>query len=349
MSNEKEIINEDQNCLNCNQQLSEADLFCGNCGQAKKESKLSVWSILGDAFQNLFNLDGRFFNTLRHLHQPSKLTKAYIAGKRRSYMNPGKLFIFSLIAFISVLAIDIKLDDVSIISETLIEDVELAKQKVLYDSIVSDLGKSADPLFIAVRDSLYGELNIDSMHLGDSGFLSIFGFDIRDYKITKRDALNLDNDELFEKYEVEKFGDRLFIKQYIKAITNPSGGISYIMKNLTWVILIVIFLMAIIMKLFYIRKNYFYVEHLILLMYNHALLFLVSAISLLAVHYTNGLEMIMSLIPLGLLIVQYLSLRKYYNQGRLKTLIKMGMINTAYLIIAFIIMIFGVVVSFFIF
>ena len=349
------MINQEANknilgrCLNCEEPLPESAIFCSNCGQSKKESKLSVWNIIGDAFQNLFNLDGRFFNTLRHLHQPSKLTKAFVEGKRKTYMNPGRLFIFSLIALISVLLLDIKLDDVSLISENLHTEVELAKQKIVFDSLVADMDKESDSNFQALRDSLYGDIDLDKLYLGDSGSLTIMGFDISDYKIKKSDAIDLDPDELVDKYNIEGFGKRLYIKQYVKAINNPSGGINYIVKNLTWVLLIVIFVMAIVMQLFYIRNNYYYIEHLILLMYNHSLLFLVFSIFLLISHFVGGSKLLRNILFIGIPVVQFISLKKYYRQSIFMTLLKMLMINFSYLIIAVVITALGAVIAFFIF
>lgn len=342
---------ERRQCLNCSSTLHSDALYCHTCGQGIKESKLSILQVIKEAFVNFFNLDGRFFHTLRDLYSPSKLTKTYVDGKRRFYMNPARLFLVSLIIFISVAMSDLDLDHIEMFGSNNTAQVELAKQKRNWDALMEEgqFGESEEVL-AAVSDSLFGDIDIDSLYLRDG--MSIAGKSIKDYKIRLADAFALSSDELLEKYEIKGFWDRLYVKQYHKILVNPSGGIRYVIKNATWVVLILIFVMAIFMKLFYIRSKRYYVEHLVLLMYGHSLLFIAASLFLLLILLvrTSGFGgEISAPFALAILAIQYLSLKKYYRQGWLKTLLKMLMINFTYFITAIMIFSLGAVISFAIF
>jgi len=346
---ESEIIK----CLNCGSGLNPDHTFCGNCGQNRKESKLSVGKVLGDALSNLFNIDNRFFHTLKDIHRPSKLTNTYVAGKRKYYMNPAKLFLFSLIALISITLLNMEISDVDELSEGMIKEVAIAEQKTLWDSMVSEIKTPENEIALKkLEDTLYHGLNIDSLYLGDKGNLDMFGYNIKDYKIKKQDAVRLTPDEIVKKYNITDFRAKIFTKQYLKTMTNTSEGIKYIVKNLTWVILILLFFMASIMKMLYWKKNYYYVEHLVLLLYSHSFAFILFMIVLLASWIfgdNNILGIGLSSVSILLIVVQYLTLKKYYNQGWFATLLSMSIINFTYLTLGSTILIFGTIASFILF
>lgn len=338
-------------CLNCENPLHEEALYCYHCGQGIKDSRLSIMQVIKEAFVNFFNLDSRFLLTLRDLYSPSKLTKTYVAGKRKFYMNPARVFIVSLILLITVAMSDLDLDHVEIFSNDATSRIELAKQKKKWDALMANQRfEDSSEMLEAVSDSLFGNIHIDSMFLTDG--VTISGKSIKDYKIKVVDAYELTGDELLDKYKIEGFGNKLYVKQYHKMLINPSGGVRYIIKNATWVVLILVFVMAIFMKLYYIRSDIYYVEHLVLLMYGHSLLFIATSILLLLVLLLEsqglGSELSGPLL-IVVLVFQYLSLKKYYGQGWFKTLLKMLLINLTYLIAGILIFTLGALISFAIF
>src|SRR6056300_811674 len=82
------------NCLNCNTPLT--GRYCSGCGQENRPKKLSVWQLLGQFFSGLLNYDGRLIQSIRLLFsKPSALTKAYMEGKRSSYVNPAQFYLFT--------------------------------------------------------------------------------------------------------------------------------------------------------------------------------------------------------------------------------------------------------------
>ncbi len=87
-------------CLNCKQPISDKDNFCSNCGQVNDELPLSIKQFISEFFSGFFSFDTRFFNTfVPLLFKPAKVSKEYIEGKRRRYVNPFQLYLHVTIIF----------------------------------------------------------------------------------------------------------------------------------------------------------------------------------------------------------------------------------------------------------
>jgi hypothetical protein len=81
-------------CQNCGSPLSGP--YCSSCGQHDVDYHRSLWPILEDSLEGFLHFDGKFFRTVRLLFaRPGFLTKEFIAGKRVSYTQPLRLYIFA--------------------------------------------------------------------------------------------------------------------------------------------------------------------------------------------------------------------------------------------------------------
>lgn len=310
--------------------MDETALYCGHCGQSIKESKLSFIQIVKDASSNLLNLDSRLIHTIRHIFLPAKLTLTYVAGKRKYYVNPARLFLFSLLALISIGLFTIDLGIPSI-SQEITEEAANIKIYNEFDSVRLDLETQANkPLFDSLHRRIFENLQgVDSDTIGKN--LNLFGRNFGDYGITKYDAVHLAPDDVIEKYEIEGLRQQLEVKQFLKISANTAGGVKYIIKNFSWVILLLVFIMALVLKMLYIRRNYYYVEHLVHLLYGHSLLFLLAIGILILEYFDLGNELIPFLAFILIVIIQFISLLFYYKQGVFKTLFKMFIFNGIYL------------------
>ena len=80
-------------CLNCGSALQ--GRFCHQCGQENIEPKESFLHLLGHLISHEFHFDSKFFSTAKHLLlTPGFLTKEYMAGRRVSYLDPIRMYIF---------------------------------------------------------------------------------------------------------------------------------------------------------------------------------------------------------------------------------------------------------------
>ena len=95
-------IREDKHCLNCDHIVEER--YCPHCGQENILSRKTFHHLFQDFFEDLTHYDKALWKTLFMLiFKPASLTKAYMDGKRKSYLPPIRLCIF--ITFITFLII----------------------------------------------------------------------------------------------------------------------------------------------------------------------------------------------------------------------------------------------------
>ncbi len=92
MSHFKERVQ--KSCLNCNATVE--GRFCHICGQENIEPKESVWHLISHFFQDITHFDGKFFSTLKYLlFRPGHLSREYMMGRRNSYLNPIRMYVFT--------------------------------------------------------------------------------------------------------------------------------------------------------------------------------------------------------------------------------------------------------------
>jgi hypothetical protein len=89
-------------CLNCATAL--VGDYCHACGQhAHVHRTLSAF--LHDLLHGVFHFEGKVWNTLpRRAWRPGELTRAYIEGKRASFVSPMALFLFSVFLMFAVVS-----------------------------------------------------------------------------------------------------------------------------------------------------------------------------------------------------------------------------------------------------
>lgn len=84
----------EKNCLNCNAVVH--GKYCHICGQENVAAKETVWHLVSHFFQDITHFDGKFFSTLSLLlFRPGFLSREYMAGRRASYLNPIRLYVFT--------------------------------------------------------------------------------------------------------------------------------------------------------------------------------------------------------------------------------------------------------------
>ena len=91
-------LRKDSTCLNCGQEVT--GRFCSSCGQENVETKESLGHLISHFFQDITHYDSKFLTTLKFLFfYPGLLTKEYISGRRMSYVNPIRLYVFTSFVF----------------------------------------------------------------------------------------------------------------------------------------------------------------------------------------------------------------------------------------------------------
>ena len=74
------------------------------CGQENLEPKETVWHLVNHFFEDITHFDGKFFSTVKYLiTKPGFLSKEYMQGRRASYLNPIRMYVFTSAIFFVVL------------------------------------------------------------------------------------------------------------------------------------------------------------------------------------------------------------------------------------------------------
>lgn len=90
-------------CKNCRSSLG-GD-YCQECGQRNTDLERPIWSLVGDIFRETFELDGRAALTFKTLFlKPGELTAEFLAGRRRAYSPPLRLYLVISISFFILVA-----------------------------------------------------------------------------------------------------------------------------------------------------------------------------------------------------------------------------------------------------
>jgi Protein of unknown function (DUF3667) len=129
-------------CLNCNAHV--LDRFCHICGQENIEPKDSVWHLITHFFNDVTHFDGKFFTSLKHLlFRPGFLPQEYERGRRMSYLNPIRMYVFTSALFFLMFFSFVKPESINesdnVLQKKRNEIKEDRKTKIMFiDSILKD-------------------------------------------------------------------------------------------------------------------------------------------------------------------------------------------------------------------
>jgi len=91
-------------CPNCGALLEGP--YCSECGQKAEGRIAPLWHMLNEALEAVFELDLRVLHTLpKFLFLPGRLTKEYINGRRRRYIRPFRLYLFTTFVLFTTLTL----------------------------------------------------------------------------------------------------------------------------------------------------------------------------------------------------------------------------------------------------
>lgn len=345
----------EKHCYNCDTVLSESDKFCSNCGQKHTTGKISVWEFVYDFFKNVLNIDAKLPKTLTKLFfQPGRLTSEFFRGKHQSYLKPTQLFVFMTVLCFTIIIFQANSFD----SKWTIE----GESKGFSPNINFNEGENHLHRLIAIEsaqhevDSLLNIVKTKSNAEGttllidrtfsdwlqpDSALLDSLTLPIpfqneelipqNLVKMSKKDLILLSEKEVIEKYKIEGFVPRLLFIQTLKSVKREGEIMNHFLGRLSWTFFLLVPFFAFALKLVYIRRKQFYVEHLVFTFHFHALLFTIISLVLLLrnVVAIPVLVIFLSYIPIYL----FISMKHYYKQGFFKTLFKYFLLLLIYILL----------------
>jgi len=185
---------------------------------------------------------------------------------------------------------------------------------------------------MAGERSVNPNISADSMFIPDSTSLIVAGDTVLSKKafldsISFREALAR-QDSINPPGIKGRFGEKL-----VNALDDQSSYISQLLNNISYALFLLMPLFALILQLLYIRRNRYYIEHLIfsLNMHSFALLVISLVIGIKLILKDNGhfMNYFLFLIPVYFTI----GMRRFYNQGIAKTLLKEIILGLVYMLL----------------
>jgi hypothetical protein len=338
-------------CENCGAQLE--GHWCAKCGQPAIDYRRSFRHVIADLLDEFLNWDSKFFATIGLLLvRPWKLTNQFLAGHRVRYVNPLRLYLLASILFFFAATYGIKsahFQPIVLSPNTRAEiQSELEHENIapeVRDKIEQALGRK--PISAERRAALEEKLkneNLpkvardaiqDRLEHGDPqahapmklrNAMKNLPPDVRTrveeslrkaqektviFEAPNEEKAN-DLPKWFETRAREKFGEHG---------TNIQLFLVTLMSNLPYMMLACIPLFACVLKILYVRRRIFYIDHLIYALHIHTFAYVGIVLIVLA---TTGLNdsalgsiagLIVTLLWIAFLVQILLSIRRVYRQG----------------------------------
>jgi len=316
-------------CLNCEKTFAEGAEYCYQCGQSKKASILSFGELWNNLWTTIFNVDNSFFTTLRLIARPDKLTRLYVAGKRKRHINPIRLFIILLIFFVAAMLSTITIFEDDNYIKKMNQDYFGSVMLERYEDVVDGSGLSDESYQITqeIKEEVFDSIVcVEANTMLNSNIVINEEVDSKFSKLTKGDLLNLTEEELYEKYEIKDYYDKVIFRQYIKISKSPAAAGEYIFTNALWGLIPSILLLCLALKLLYRNHKISYLEHLVFVANCHSFLFLVWMLVALFIKYFDfdhsSLENAFPTSFLLSMFFVFVMMNLYYKEGLFRTLIK---------------------------
>lgn len=301
-------------CENCGAQLQ--GHWCAKCGQPAIDYRRSFRHVIADLLNEFLNWDSKFFATIGLLlARPWKLTNQFLAGHRVRYVHPLRLYLLASILFFFAVnygARGLRFEPGNLSPKDRAE-------------LEADLKKEDLPP--AAREKLEALLRESPASPAPSP------------QTTAPSSPTPETDK--QKQEFGKVGERPFVvfdqaksttpfESWIEARAKEKMGehgtkmglfISTLFSNLPYMMLCCIPLFALVLKILYVRRHIFYIDHLIYALHIHTFAYTGIMLIVLA---TIGLNRVIpgpiagwtiAFLWIAFLVQIFLSIRRVYRQG----------------------------------
>ena len=281
-------------CDNCGAAVTEK--YCGRCGQRLEPPVHSLWHFMQVAAEDLTHADSRLWRTLSALlFKPGFLTREFLAGRRASYLPPVRLYLVLSVCFFLVASA----------VQTPFTVLQFDSTKVSHSKVTS-VEKVEDLPALKPKAGETPEQHADRL-CANANYNGPWASTLQP----------------------------LFRGACRKSVIDNGHDLQQaFLHNVPRAMFVFLPLIASLMMLLYWRPRHYYVEHLLLLVHNHALVFLVAGCALLLGKVVPHIPGLQQAIFLYFTWYVYRSLRVAYGQGRLLTLSKLVSLAFFYLVFA---------------
>lgn len=339
---------EEKVCLNCQTELT--GRFCPSCGQENLEPKESVWGLVSHFFNDITHFDGKFFTSLKYLiRKPGFLPAEYMRGRRASYLNPIRMYVFtSAVFFLTFYSLysptkfleggnmlpDLNKKTLTSFQEKAYEQAETREDSLAVDSSFALLKKlsglkpdtTKKKKDTAGVKSSVGGVKFSKLETDDNYTTRA------QYDSAQKVLPESERDSWFERllrYKNFDIEERYGSNEQL--MWREVG--THFVHMFPYMLFVSLPLYALFLKLLYIRrKKYFYVDHAMFLIYLYIFTFLFLLVYFAIDKLNDKLDSgIIKVLAAGYFIYgvyyAYRSMRNFYEQGFFKTFIKFIVLN----------------------
>jgi hypothetical protein len=335
-------------CENCGAPLSGP--YCGQCGQPAIDYRRSFGHVLVDVLNEFLNWDSKFFATIGLLIvKPWRLTNEFVAGHRVRYVHPLRLYLLASILFFfavnygtrglnfepdklgpkdrAELEADLKRENLPPEAREKLETLFRDSSPPPAPSSLTDTASPAtEPSPSTTTPSATPAPGTDKQR--------------REYgKIGERPFVVFDSEEKKSSTPFERWIEGRAKEKMGEHGTKMGLFITTLFHNLPYMMLCCIPLFAFVLKVLYIRRHVFYIDHLIYALHIHTfaytgiMLIVLATIGLNRVIPGSIAGWIIALLWIAFVVQIFLSIRRVYRQGWFISIFKFFFGGLAYLIV----------------
>jgi hypothetical protein len=303
-------------CRNCGDR-SEAN-FCPRCGQKKVETRVSLRRMIADFLDDQFTLGSALPRSVAALlFLPGELTRAYVRGRIARYVAPFRLYLASSVVFFLLLTLLGQGGRVEAWRAGGVFPAEVTSPAAA-DAIPEPQGPPpgpGEPAAAAGPESAASSAG-DAAARADAAreIASLIEF------VEKRDGAL----RPFALLALRKF-EGLPLDEALGRLRGQT--LQYIPKTM----FVLVPLYALLLKLLYLRRRRFYVEHFVFSMHVHAFAFLM----LIPFVFVKG-GWLTGAILLWMPLYVFLAMKRVYGQGVIRTSLKYAIASLGYMMMVFV-------------
>lgn len=327
--NSTKPINE--HCLNCGTKL--LDTFCHHCGQKDIPKRQTLGELWTNFIASFWSFEGKFFKSTKYLLiRPGFLALEYTEGRRERYFHPARMYVFiSFVFFLVYFSIPDKASDKGTSFSVGGDDFASEKPLPNVDSLLTNLPlDSADRAEVDSSRVQLSQTKVGQQNVG-------FSLSQSDYK----SHAQYDSAQLTEP---ENERDNWFVRKLMYKIIDVRGqyngdwkkfGEDYkqaFQNNFSKLLFWLLPFFALLLKLLYIRRGYFYSEHLVFTIYTYNFFFLAGSIQML-VDLVPWLGWLAVLIGFWVFFYPMFAMKRMYGQSWGKTILKFMALASLFIIL----------------
>ncbi|ARV07416.1 hypothetical protein BTO04_12265 [Polaribacter sp. SA4-10] len=305
----------------------------------------------------MFNFDAKFWNTIIPLLiKPGKVSRDYVDGKRQRYSNPFRFYLTVSILFFLILGLSKSIDKfkelkngtekkqsrvISFETDDVFKAVDIDSLK---KTVNKELKNSRIPLDAVKRKEIVGKVieeAEDSTKKVPKNKINFGSLQIQDYLKFQKKHPKINIDEALDSLQKNKTFLNRFIYSRAKVINSlideaesQEQFISQLLSYGSVALFVFLPFFTLFLKLFYIRRKYTYVDHLVFVFHTQTVFFMLLSIYFLVELF--GAKPQLWVFTILFLMYLLIAMHKFYQQGYFKTLIKFILLNLTYLLISII-------------